>query len=160
MRRSTKRKLNNAGIASCVLGCVVLGVFGLKVLTDSKVEPTTDTEAFTPYSTSAAPPIGATPAPSDGDSAPSDGKHKVRITVESDGKVKVGFKFIDGDQGIKDANRSFSLNKTVQGDAALAQVGVELGTGATYATCTISVDGVKKSTRRTTATAQVVICNA
>lgn len=161
MRRSTRRKLNNIGVALMVLGCVLMAAFALKTLIGGSPEPETSStgeEAFTPFETNIIPdePPDAAPsteAPPDGGS----GAHKVKIRIESDGAVRIGYRFQDGPEGFKNTDKSFSMTETVRGAGPFAQVGVQLQ-GATRASCTISVDGVEKSTSKTSGNSPIAVC--
>lgn len=159
MRRSTKRKLNNLGLVAMIIGAVVIGAFGLKLILDTSPDvpkasetleaPGIDDETSTPT------PVAQPTATS---TALSDGQHEVKISVESDGGIRVGFRFTGGDEGVKDATKTFSRTANVSGSTGLAQVGVQLLDNASFATCTITVDGQKKSTQKTNNQASVAVC--
>lgn len=88
------------------------------------------------------------------------GPHKVRITVTSDGAIYVGYRFYKGSQGLKYANKSFSVSETVKGGRGVAQVGAQVLDTASYATCSISIDGVVVTTNRASKRFAVAVCTA
>lgn len=186
MRRSTRRKLDKIGLASIAVGVVVLGAFGLKTLMGSGSGPESSEsseQAFIPYETTLLPETTitpSTPAPSPtpltgtvGDEDPLAGvhrfgiagddntPHKVTITLQSDGSMYFGFRFYKGDEGYRYASNKISITNTVRGSRTLVQVGVKYQQNATYAKCTISVDGVPIVTHTTKGTKyQVTVCVA
>ncbi|GAA3512163.1 hypothetical protein GCM10022234_03420 [Aeromicrobium panaciterrae] len=186
MRRSTRRKLDKIGLATIAVGVVVMGAFGLKTLMDSGSDPaagTPDGQAFIPYETDLEPETTITPSTpattpipltgTVGDEDPLAGvrrfgiagddntPHKVTITLQSDGSMYFGFRFYKGDEGYRYASRKISITNTVRGSRTLVQVGVKYQQNATYAKCTISVDGVPIVSRSTKGTKyQVTVCVA
>lgn len=167
MRRSTRRKLDKIGLATVSAGVVVLAAFGLKTLMDSGPDPESSRsgeQAFIPYETTVLPETTITPStpassptpltgtvgddplagvggfgPGQADIAP----HKVTVSITSDGAVHLGFRFYKGGSGYRFADRTFSMTKTVRGTRPyLAQVAAKLQPTATWAKCSISVDGV------------------
>lgn len=160
MRRSTQRKLNNIGLVAMVVGAIVVGAFALKLLLDTRPDAPKASETLGPIESEVLPTDTATPftPPSPTSTALGTGKHEVKIAVKSDGAIRIGYKFTGGKEGLKDADKTFSVTDKVPGAAGLAQVGVQLLDGATNATCTITVDGVEKSKGKTTNQASVAVC--
>ena len=186
MRRSTRRKLDTFGLATIAVGVVVIAALGLKMLMNSgsDLESTDGGEqAFTPYETKLLPEATITPSaptPSEtpltstvGNEDPLAGvrrfgiagddntPHKVTITLQSDGSMYIGYRFYKGDEGYRYASKKISITDTVRGSRTIAQVGVIFQQNATYAECTISVDGVPIVTRTTKGTKhRVTVCVA
>ncbi len=84
--------------------------------------------------------------------------HNVLITLTSDGPMKYVYRTADGDTAPRLANRQTSMTYNLRGPRAVAQAFVQVINGSTYATCTITVDGVRASTSRATKLYQVVVC--
>ena len=140
-----------------IIGALVIGGFALKLIVDRSPDAPAASETLdVPGVTEDAP--TPAPQPTATSTVLSSGEHNVKIAVESDGAVRVGFKFTGGAEGLKDATKTFSKSATVSGSDGLAQVGVQLLDNATFATCTITVDGAKKSTQKTTTKASVAVC--
>lgn len=179
MHRSTRRKLDKIGLASAAVGAVVLVAFGLSTLRggDSDGDPSADsTEAFVPYETEVLPeePTITPSTPASGkspalltDALDSVGKfgkggdnsvHKVVLTAKSDGGIYVGYRLRGGREGIQVAEKKFAYSNSARGPLPIAQLGVQILSTATYATCTISVDGVVVSTKTVRGTYRVLVC--
>ncbi len=133
MRRSTQRKLNNLGLVAMVIGALVIGGFALKLLLGTAPDVPEASETLGPIESELVPSDTPTPftTPSPSSTALGSGNHEVKITVKSDGAIRVGYKFTGGKEGLKDATKTFSITETVPGAAGLAQVGVQLVGGAT-----------------------------
>ncbi|AXT85583.1 hypothetical protein C6I20_10515 [Aeromicrobium sp. A1-2] len=85
--------------------------------------------------------------------------HKVVLTFTADGGMYAGWRYRGkSGSGVKVADRSLVLTKTVRGGLPVAQMGVQVLGTSTYATCTISVDGVKVSTQTARGVNHVVVC--
>lgn len=95
-------------------------------------------------------------ASAEGDTSP----HKVSITFTADGSLYAGYRFRNGGEGIKVADRTLTVNRVVNGPLPLAQVGVQVVGDSTFATCTITVDGVTVTTQTARGKGFVVVCTA
>lgn len=84
--------------------------------------------------------------------------HHVVITLTSDGPMKYVYRTQHGDTPVREANRRTSMTYDLRGPRAVAQAYVQVGNGSTYATCTITVDGVIASTSTARQPYQVVVC--
>jgi hypothetical protein len=88
------------------------------------------------------------------------GLHTVTVTATSDGAMNIGFRFRGGHgDGKKIAGETFSLTQKVRGGLPIGQIGVQVLYNATYATCSVLVDGVVVASGRTDeGPAHVVVC--
>lgn len=84
--------------------------------------------------------------------------YTVRITVQSDGDMYIGYRYRDGRGDIKLAQQTFTKTTRVRGPRPLAQVGVQVRGTGTYATCTIAIDGVTVSRATAPALYHVTVC--
>ncbi len=84
--------------------------------------------------------------------------HDVTITLTSDGPMKYVYRTQHGDTAVRVANRQTSVNYKLRGPRAVAQAYVQQLDGASYATCSISIDGERVSTATAKETYQVVVC--
>ena len=182
MRRSTRLKLDKVGLASIALGCVLLVAFGLKAVVGDGSDgdpPSADGQAafrpfgadsvledgeVTPQATQGGDPLAPGALGSALSAAGTFGElkdnnlHTVVLTATSDGGMYVGWRFRGGGKGVKVADRSTVVKKSVYGPLPVAQFGVQLFSSATYGTCTLSVDGVVVSTKTVRGEHNVVVC--
>ncbi len=86
--------------------------------------------------------------------------YDVTITVRSDGPVFIGYRFRSGTEGPYVADRSKTITKRLRGPLPVAQVGVQVFSSSTYATCTIKIDGVTIAQGTAKGTNDVVVCTA
>lgn len=84
--------------------------------------------------------------------------HHVVITLTSDGPMKYVYRTQHGDTPVRVANRQTSKTYNLRGPRAVAQAFVQVSNGSTYATCTITVDGVRASTSTARQLYEVVVC--
>ena len=85
--------------------------------------------------------------------------HKVVIRFTSDGAMYAGWRYrTKGGDGLKVAGRTLEVSKTVRGSLPVAQAAVQALQTATYATCTIIVDGVAVTTQTAKGTNHVTVC--
>ena len=85
--------------------------------------------------------------------------HKVVLTFTADGGMYAGWRYRSKTgSGVQVADKSLVLSKTVRGGLPVAQMGVQVLGTSTYASCTISVDGVKVSTQTARGVNHVVVC--
>lgn len=68
--------------------------------------------------------------------------HDVTVTLRSDGPIRWLFRTRSGDSAPQDANRSVSFTRRIRGPLPAAQIFVQVIPRSSYATCTISIDGV------------------
>jgi hypothetical protein len=94
-------------------------------------------------------------AKSTGDDTP----HKVQIKFTSDGALYAGWRYrTKGGEGVKVAEKSLTVGKTVRGGLPAAQAAVQVLRTATYATCTIYIDGVAVTTQTAKGANHVTVC--
>lgn len=183
--RWSKPGLREAAAAAMVAGTLLITVGGLLMFHGDGSDPATSkdrtgSQASVPFGTDtneveAVKPLPSpTPSPTPtaqadtslgfkkpfGKAAGDNTPHSVTITIKSDGAVYIGFRFYQGTKGYRFANRSFTITRTVHGAKPLAQVGVKYESNATYATCSISVDGVVINSNRTGKKFAVTVCGA
>lgn len=85
--------------------------------------------------------------------------HKVVIRFTSDGAMYAGWRYrTKGGEGLKVANRTLEVSKTVKGSLPVAQAAVQALQTSTYATCTIIVDGVAVTTQTARGVNHVTVC--
>jgi hypothetical protein len=85
--------------------------------------------------------------------------HKVEIRFSSDGAFYAGWRYrTKGGEGLKVGDRSLVVGKTVRGGLPVAQVAVQALRTATYATCSIVVDGVVVATETAKGANHVTVC--
>jgi hypothetical protein len=85
--------------------------------------------------------------------------HKVVIRFTSDGALYAGWRYrTKGGEGSKIAARTLEVSKTVQGGLPVAQAAVQVLQTATYAKCTIIVDGVAVTTQTAKGVNHVTVC--
>lgn len=85
--------------------------------------------------------------------------HTVKITISSDGAAYLGYRYRDGkNSDIKVINRSFTYTRTVNGPLPLVQVAVQVLRSATYATCSVAIDGTTTDSATARGTNHVVVC--
>ena len=167
-----------------VVGAVVVVVSGFLMVrggstADPSVSDSGGSDAFVPYDDPTVDPAAiekTEPTPEPGGKNPltvvskgnegwgkttgDTGPHEVTISVTSDGAIYVGYRFWKGKSGLKFAEKSFSTTQTVHRGRGVAQVGAQVLDTATYATCTISVDGVVVTTNRASKKLAVAVCTA
>lgn len=84
---------------------------------------------------------------------------KVEIRFKSDGALYAGWRYrTKGGEGSKVASKSLTVSKTVKGGLPTAVAAVQALSTATYATCTIYVDGVVVSTQTAKGANHVTVC--
>lgn len=67
--------------------------------------------------------------------------HTVTLTFTSDGAAYLGYKLRGGQSDAKVVSKSYSVTRSVHGPLPVAYVVVQALSNATYATCTITIDG-------------------
>ena len=87
--------------------------------------------------------------------------HTVTIRVSGDGAVYVGYRYRDGKaSNSRVISRSFSTSRSVHGPLPVAQVGVQVMTSGTYATCSILIDGVVVNSSTAHGANHVTVCTS
>lgn len=88
--------------------------------------------------------------------------HKVTVSVTGDGALNIGYRFRDGkDADSRVVTRSFSYTRSVHGPLPVVQIGVQVLYNATYATCSITIDGTTTVTRRSaTGPGHIAVCTS
>lgn len=85
--------------------------------------------------------------------------HTVTLRIVSDGAVNVGYRYRGGEgDGQQLANRSLTLTRTVRGPLPVAQVAVQVLSNATYAKCSISIDGIVVNSYTASGGGYVAVC--
>jgi hypothetical protein len=85
--------------------------------------------------------------------------HKVVIRFTSDGALYAGWRYRDkGGAGSKIASHTLEVGRTVRGALPVAQAAVQVLQTATYAKCTIFVDGVAVTTQTARGVNHVTVC--
>lgn len=85
--------------------------------------------------------------------------YRVTLQLTSDGAVYEGHDYRDGKRaGSSVINKTITINRTVRGPLPLARIGGQVLSNATYATCTITLDGVVVSTRTARKPGYVTVC--
>jgi hypothetical protein len=85
--------------------------------------------------------------------------HKVVVRFTSDGALYAGWRYrTKGGEGLKVAEQSLTVGKTVRGSLPVAQAAVQVLGTSTYATCSISVDGVTVRSQTARGQNHVVVC--
>jgi hypothetical protein len=86
--------------------------------------------------------------------------HTVTVSATSDGAMSIGYRFRGGNgDGFKVAGKTFSFTTKVRGGLPVTQIGVQILSNATYAACSITIDGVVTTTGKTTkGPGYVVVC--
>lgn len=90
----------------------------------------------------------------------SDGKlHKVVIRFTSDGAMYAGWRYRSkGGDGLQVGNRTLEVSKTVRGPLPVGQAAVQVLQTASYATCSIIVDGIVVTTQTAKGVNHVTVC--
>ena len=88
--------------------------------------------------------------------------HTVTLSVSGDGALSIGYRFRDGKSGdSKVVNRSFSTTRSVHGPLPVAQIGVQVLSNASYATCSITIDGTTTTSHKSRiGPGHVVVCTS
>lgn len=84
--------------------------------------------------------------------------HTVQITLRSDGAMYIGYRYRDKSGGLKIAERTLVVNHRVRGPLPVAQVAVQVLDTATFATCSIAIDGVTVTQSTARGSHHVAIC--
>lgn len=84
--------------------------------------------------------------------------YNVTITLTSDGPMRYVYRFHDGDTPVRTANGRTSITRKLRGPRAVAQGYVQRMEGATYASCSITIDGVVVDTNTARKLYQVTAC--
>lgn len=84
--------------------------------------------------------------------------NKVTITLRSDGQMYFGYLFRSGPGDVKFLPREFSVSYTVVGGRPLAVVAVQALQGASYVTCSISVNGKLAARSRADGAGEIAGC--
>ncbi|MCW2800154.1 MAG: hypothetical protein JWQ70_1626 [Aeromicrobium sp.] len=173
--RLPRKRVDRIALAAVAVGLVILLVAGFTIWhgnsSDSSAKSPQD--IFVPYETNTQdlqgtrPTQGSTGTPSttkSSDPFTSDANdhkmHHVVVSVVSDGEIFVGYRYRGGRKATKVTTRSYSNTATVHGPQPLAQVGAQLKGSATYATCTITLDGKQVAKSTTKGAGSVVVCTA
>ncbi|MEJ7635176.1 hypothetical protein [Aeromicrobium sp.] len=88
-------------------------------------------------------------------------KHRVRVEATSDGSSYLGFLYRDGaGAGVVFRPGGFSTTRTVRGELPAAKLAVQVMPDASFATCTIYIDGKRADRRTATRRGDIVVCLA
>jgi hypothetical protein len=124
---------------------------------DTGIEDTDKPEAITDDGLNSALNAGGSDPFADGSSDQT--VHKVVIRFTSDGAMYTGWRYrTKGGGGTKIASRTLEVSRTVQGALPVAQAAVQVLQTATYAKCTIIVDGVEVTTQTAKGVNHVTVC--
>lgn len=97
-----------------------------------------------------------------GNGSPSSTVHNVVVRATSDGPIgRFGYRLRSAESKLVTSSRkSWSAEFDVRGPRPVAQIAVQVSSGATYARCTIFVDGKQSSSYVARGVNHVVVCTA
>jgi hypothetical protein len=85
--------------------------------------------------------------------------HTVTLRATSDGAMSTGYRFRhhkgDGSQVV---SKSLTITRQVRGSLPVGQIGVQVLSNATWATCSVTIDGTEVSSHRANGPGHVVVC--
>lgn len=85
--------------------------------------------------------------------------HTVTVSIKADGAAYVGYRYRDGrSSNAKVVGRAYSFTRTVRGPLPVAQIGVQVMSTSTYATCSIAIDGTTTVVQTAHGRNNIVVC--
>jgi hypothetical protein len=86
--------------------------------------------------------------------------HTVTLTVVTDGKAYLGYQFRYGKPHKVLTGSSFSITKRLHGPSPIAQIAGQVVGGATYTTCSITIDGKRAITHTVHGLNNIAFCGS
>lgn len=87
--------------------------------------------------------------------------HSVTITITADGAAYAGYRYRDGKRSdVRIVDRRFSITRSVRGPLPIVQIGVQVMSNSTWATCSIAIDGTTTNSQTVRGVNHVGVCTS